>query len=208
MEKVITKHLLLPGTLGRLREVPWTSNLKTELQRERKQKLLSLVDPNHVLQREQFGWSPDAMLNRCEQFGWSSDALLAVLSKPRRVATPEVEEKSCGCEMPLSKSDSCNECKEAGPVMNCQRHMKPCSSPAFLSCEGCSRPLCWKDRKECYCVALRAKDVQTRAKFLRKARERQERQREREREERLRGREREKERSDLCSKVKNNGKER
>ena len=66
----------VPSTLGRMREVPWASNLLTELQRERKKRLFSLVDPSHMPQREQFGWSPEAMLERYEQFGWSSDALV------------------------------------------------------------------------------------------------------------------------------------
>jgi hypothetical protein len=37
-----------------MREVPWTSNLLTERQRERNEKLFSLVDPDHIPMREQF----------------------------------------------------------------------------------------------------------------------------------------------------------
>ena len=39
--------------------MPWASNLLTELQRERKERLFSLVDPHHVLQHVQFGHDLD-----------------------------------------------------------------------------------------------------------------------------------------------------
>src|SRR4051794_34745840 len=58
-----------PKTLGKLREVPWCSNLLTELQRERRERLFSLVDPLHVLQCVQFGYS----LNKDVKF-WSRKA--------------------------------------------------------------------------------------------------------------------------------------
>ena len=65
----------------------WSNLQKT--QEERKQKLASLVDPDHVLTWEQFGLGLD-------------------LSKEKR--KEELETPTYGCEMPLSVRASCLEC--------------------------------------------------------------------------------------------------
>ena len=66
-EKFFSKQVPVaaPKTARRMREVPWASNLMTELQRERGEKLFALVDPHHMLQRDQFGWSLDKMNVSC-----------------------------------------------------------------------------------------------------------------------------------------------
>jgi hypothetical protein len=48
-----------PKSLGKSRTVPWTSNLLTEFQRERKERLFSLVPPHHVPVGTQFGYDLD-----------------------------------------------------------------------------------------------------------------------------------------------------
>ena len=48
-----------PKSLGMSRTVPWTSNLLTEFQRERKERLFSLVPPHHVPVGTQFGYDLD-----------------------------------------------------------------------------------------------------------------------------------------------------
>jgi hypothetical protein len=159
-----------PKTLGRMREVPWASDLKTELQRERWEKLFSLVDPYHMLQ--------------CEQFSWSLDKVNAFLSNPPK-AKPEVEEKACGCQMPLSRSASCDDCISLGGLVNCRAHMQLCTAPVFLACGNCLRQLCW-EHIGCYCVTKivgnrgAAEREKGKARARAKQRETEEREREKE----------------------------
>ncbi len=68
-----------------------------KLQRERRAKLASLIDPNHELM--------------C-QFGYSTEATVEYLLKVLSPAKPKAEEKSYGCQMPLTRSANCEDCKQ------------------------------------------------------------------------------------------------
>jgi hypothetical protein len=127
-------------TLGRVREVPWTSNLLTELQRERKERLFSLVDPHHVLQRE--------------QFAYDLDKDVAFWSRKARPVEQPVDGVAGWCQMPLSRSASCEDCVDLGTMYNCPKHMKQCNAPAWHSCASptCLRLLCW-EHTTCYCTS-------------------------------------------------------
>jgi hypothetical protein len=127
-------------TLGRVREVPWTSNLLTELQRERKERLFSLVDPHHVLQRE--------------QFAYDLDKDVAFWSRKARPVEQPVDGVDGWCQMPLSRSASCEDCVDLGTMYNCPKHMKQCNAPAWHSCASptCLRLLCWEHTK-CSCTS-------------------------------------------------------
>ena len=52
-------HETFAAPKRRMRVVPWGSNLSTELQRERKERLFALVDPLHMLQCEQVGYNAE-----------------------------------------------------------------------------------------------------------------------------------------------------
>lgn len=124
-----------PKTLGIVREVPRTSNLLTELRRERQEKLLSLVD--HTLVRDQFEYRLETIVD------W--------MTKPPR-REPNNDGKVWGCEMPLTVSAFCGECRSLGALANCPSHMKPCTASAWISCDNCLRLLCWDHMCACYCV--------------------------------------------------------
>src|SRR3954471_11019423 len=129
------KHLSLQNDWGtRVVEFPESSKVR-KLQRERKQKLESLVDPHHVLQIVQFGYEVE------KSKAW-------MLRKPRPAQTAE---RAHGCEMPLTKSASCGDCKTLG-LMACPSHMWLCGAPIFLACgmddPGCGRALCWEHGRE------------------------------------------------------------
>jgi hypothetical protein len=162
-----------PKPLGNFRIVEFSesSNLR-KLQRERKQKLENLVDPHHVLQATQFGYDVE------KSRAW-------MLRKPRPV---QAVEPARGCEMPLTKSASCGDCKTLGRVMACPRHMRLCGAPAFVACDrGCGRTLCWEHGREytvCYCksqvvgIGGAAERERASAREREIAREREERERE------------------------------
>ena len=126
-----------PKTLGKLREVPWCSNLLTELQRERRERLFSLVDPLHVLQSVQFGYS----LDKDVKF-WS------------RKARPV--EKPVNGVLGWCQNASCQDCVLLGAMCNCRKHMKQCNATAWHSCPNpeCLRFLCW-EHMQCYCESGR-----------------------------------------------------
>ena len=109
----------------------------------------------------------------CNQFAYSSEATVAYLSKALLPAKPKVEEQTYGCQMPLTRSASCVDCKAASVVMNCARHMKACAGPAWLPCDSCDRHLCWDHMNDCYCQS-------NEAKFEREQEIEREKQRERE----------------------------
>jgi len=138
-EKSSHETFAAPKTSRRIREVPWASNLLTELKRERKERFFSLVDPHHVLQ--------------CAQFACDLDKDVAFISKR---ATSSVEKPVDGiagrCQMPLSRSASCEDCIRLGSVYNCPKHMKQCHAPAWVACASphCLRLLCW-EHVICYC---------------------------------------------------------
>jgi hypothetical protein len=131
--------------LGKPRTLPWASNLLTEFQRERKERLFALVPP-HVPVGTQFRYDLD------ENFREKNK------KRQKNAALPE---KPCGslvgeCQMPLSrsKSKSCQDCSELHLKINCALHMKQCNAPAWTVCDkkdGCLRFLCWKHREPCYC---------------------------------------------------------
>jgi hypothetical protein len=135
-----------PKSLGKSRTVPWTSNLLTEFQRERKERLFSLVPPHHVPVGTQFGYDLD------ENFREKNE------KKQKKATLPE---KPCGslvgeCQMPLSRSNSksCQDCNVLDLKLNCELHMKQCNAPAWTVCDrkdGCQRFLCWNHREPCYC---------------------------------------------------------
>ena len=109
----------------------------SRMQSERKARLTCLIDPDHVMMRDQFAYNADTDVKY----------MLTVLC-PRR---PTVEEKSYGCQMPLTRSAFCDDCKSLGVFMNCAMHMKVCAGPAWLSCHNCARLLCWDHMDTCYC---------------------------------------------------------
>ena len=128
-------------TLGKLRSVPWASNLLTEFQLERKERLLSLVPP-HVPVGVQFGYDLD------EDFRKKSE------EKKKKQPSPEKPFGSLigKCQMPLSRSKSCQDCIQHDLTFNCPLHMKQCNAPAWIACnsQACLRFLCEK-HTDCYC---------------------------------------------------------
>ena len=93
-----------PKPLGNFRIVDFPENSKVrKLQREREEKLKNLVDPHHVLQVVQFGYDVE------KAKAW-------MLRKPRPA---QKAERALGCEMPLTKSVSCAECKAFGHGLSC-----------------------------------------------------------------------------------------
>jgi len=74
-----------------MRTVPWASNLLTEFQRERRERLFSLVPP-HVPPCEQFGYDLDEEFREKNQ------------EKKNKQRSPEepFEGLVGGCQMPLS----------------------------------------------------------------------------------------------------------
>jgi hypothetical protein len=119
-----------------------TSGL-SRLRSEREKALAQLVDPHHVLQCKQFLYDAD----KDNAFRMSRSLTRAEKAKPH------VDERACGCEMPLSRPEaSCEVCSSAGHVMNCSLHMRPCTAPVWLACNLCDRFLCWDHMSACYCV--------------------------------------------------------
>ena len=122
-----------PKALKTRRVFRWSNLQKT--QEERKQKLASLVDPDHVLTWEQFGLGLD-------------------LSTKKR--KEELETPTYGCEMPLSVRASCLECREVGGMMNCEQHMRGCGAPIWVCCGlNCARLLCLDHMSACYCASFK-----------------------------------------------------
>jgi hypothetical protein len=73
--------------------------------------------------------------------------------------TPEFDAGPLKCEMPLSISATCGDCKNLGPFMNCKRHMRTCHDDIFLGCENCSRLLC-KKHIACFCRSSKPATLQ------------------------------------------------
>ena len=118
---------------------PSASSL-SRLRSEREKALAQLVDPHHVLQCVQFLYDAEV------------DNAFRMRSLPRaEKGKPHIDERACGCEMPLSRQASCEDCTSAGLVMNCVLHMRPCTAPVWLACNQCSRFLCWEHMSACYC---------------------------------------------------------
>jgi hypothetical protein len=115
----------------------------SSLRSEREKKLAQLVDSHHLLQCAQFLYDAD----KDNAFRMSRSSARAEKAKPH------VDERACGCEMPLSRPQaSCEVCTSAGHVMNCSIHMRACTGPAWLACNLCDRFLCWDHMSACYCV--------------------------------------------------------
>ena len=131
-----------PKHLEKVRTVPWTSNLLTEFQRERKDRLFSLVPP-HVPVGVQFSYDLD------EEFREKNGEK----HKKHRCPEEPFDGLVGGCQMPLSRSKSCQDCIHLDVQLNCPTHMKQCDAPAWIACESkeCLRLLCWK-HTVCYCV--------------------------------------------------------
>ena len=89
-----------------------------------------------------------------EQFSWSVEATIKLLLRPPR--RQEVEEKTNGCEMPLSESKSCDDCRSL--VMNCRLHMRFCTAPIWAACDCCLRLLCSEHLSVCYCARGRERE--------------------------------------------------
>ena len=140
------------------------------MQSERKAKLTCLIDPDHVMMRD--------------QFGYNSEADVAYMERVLFPKTRMVEEKTYGCQMPLTRSAFCGDCKTIG-VMNCAMHMKVCTGPAWLGCDNCERLLCWDHMDVCNCKTARV-GIGGVAARERKREEEREKQRAREEEERAR----------------------
>ena len=129
-------HETFAAPKRRMRVVPWGSNLLTELQRERKERLFALVDPLHMLQCEQVGYNAEQSVDKCIKF-WSK--------WPHPVERPIDGVLGC-CQMPLAKSTSCRDCVLLGTMYNCPKHMMQCRAPVRLCCANnkCLRFLCWE----------------------------------------------------------------
>ena len=82
----------------------------SRMQSERQARLTCLIDPDHVMMRDQFAYNADTDVKY----------MLTVLCPTR----PTVEEKSYGRQMPLMRSAFCDDCKSLGEFMNCAMHMK------------------------------------------------------------------------------------
>ena len=109
----------------------------SRMQNERKAKLTCLIDPDHVMMRDQFAYNSDADVK----------FMLTVLHPTK----PRIEERTYGCQMPLTRSAFCDDCQNLGVFVNCAMHMKVCAGPAWLSCHECARLLCWEHMDTCYC---------------------------------------------------------
>jgi hypothetical protein len=126
-------------TLGRLRELPSRSNLLTELQRERKERMFALVDPLHM---QQWEWG--------EQLGYSVeqsvDKFIKFWSKWPYPAVGAVDDVVSGCQMPLARSLACRDCVILGAIYNCPEHMTQCGAQVWHACGNvnCLRLLCSK----------------------------------------------------------------
>ena len=100
----------------------------------------------------------------------------------------EVKEPALSCEMPLTKSASCGECRTFGLRAACPLgHMQICRAPVWVSCTDCDRVLCWEHiHAKCYCksqlvgVGGAAERERAREREREIARAREERERERE----------------------------
>ena len=142
-EKSSHETFAAPKSLGKSRSVPWTSNLLTEFQRERKERLFSLVPP-HVPLGTQFGY------HLGEDFRKKSEQKRKKQPLPEKPLGSLVGE----CQMPVTRSNKCQDCIHLDLKFNCPLHMKQCNAPAWTVCDrkdGCLRFLCWKHREPCYC---------------------------------------------------------
>ena len=126
-----------PRTLGKVRTVPWASNLLTEFQQERMERLFSLVPP-HVPVGVQLGYDLDDAFRKKNEN-----------KQPEKLFEGLVG----GCQMPLARCRSCQDCIHHHLKFNCPKHMKQCNAPAWHACasEDCLRFLCC-EHTVCYCV--------------------------------------------------------
>jgi len=90
------------------------------------------------------------------QFGYDLDEVFREKNEEKKKKQPSPEKPFGsligGCQMPLSRSKSCQDCIHHDLKLNCPLHMKQCNAPAWIACnsEKCLRFLCEK-HTECYC---------------------------------------------------------